>query len=147
MGILLGKATLAMVPMLATPDPNRVFVLTTDASERAIRACLSQDFEGVQRPIAFLSKKLTAAQTKWSAIEREAFAVVWALGRLDTWLYGTKIRVVTDHNPLTYLTRSTSSSARLTRWSLALQKYDIEISHIKGALNSCADALSRLDRD
>ena len=51
---------------------------------------------------------------------------------------------MTDHDPLTFLTRAAPSSARLTRWALAIQKYDIEIVHIKGALNKAADALSRL---
>lgn len=138
------KSELAKIPELVPPDPSRGFILTTDASERAVGACLSQMVDGEEMPIAFLSKKLSPSQSKWSAIEREAFAVVWALGRLDTWLFGMKIQVRTDHNPLTYLSRSASDSARLTRWSLALQKYDLEVRHIKGALNRCADALSRL---
>ncbi|XP_040066957.1 uncharacterized protein LOC120840462 [Ixodes scapularis] len=109
------QETLATVPTLAAPDMSKEFILTTDASEHAVGACLSQESQEGEKPIAFLSKKLTAAQSKWSAVEREAFAVVWALGRLDTWLFGSK-------------------------------KYDVEISHIKGSLNTCADALSRLDR-
>ncbi|EEC04541.1 polyprotein of retroviral origin, putative [Ixodes scapularis] len=140
------KETLATVPTLAAPDMSKEFILTTDASEHAVGACLSQESQEGEKPIAFLSKKLTAAQSKWSAVEREAFAVVWALGRLDTWLFGSKVKVRTDHNPLTYLTYSAPSSARLTKWTLELQKYDVEISHIKGSLNTCADALSRLDR-
>lgn len=140
------KAELVALPALTAPDPDREYVVTTDASEFAVGACLSQEVGGTQRPIAFLSKKLSDSQAKWSAIEREAYAIVWALGKLDTWLFGAKIKVATDHNPLTYLTRSASSSARLTRWSLALQRYDIEIIHIRGSLNKCADALSRLDR-
>lgn len=139
------KHALSSLPTLTVPEVGKEFILTTDASEMALGACLAQETDGEERPIAFLSKKLTPQQAKWSAIEREAFAVVWALGRLDTWLFGAKVKVVTDHNPLTYLTRSTSSSARLTRWSLALQKYDLQFSHIKGSLNKCADALSRLE--
>ncbi|KAM7298858.1 Retrovirus-related Pol polyprotein from transposon 17.6 [Ixodes scapularis] len=140
------KAELVALPALTARDPDREYVVTTDASEFAVGACLSQEVGGTQRPIAFLSKKLSDSQAKWSATEREAYALVWALGKLDTWLFGAKIKVATDHNPLTYLTRSASSSARLTRWSLALQRYDIEIIHIRGSLNKCADALSRLDR-
>lgn len=139
------KGKLAEAPQLAAPDLMREFVLTTDASEFAVGACLSQENgEGREQPIAFLSKKLTPTETRWATIEREAFAIVWALSKLETWLFGAKIKVVTDHNPLKYLTLTSPSSARLTRWSLALQRYEITISHIKGSMNQCADALSRL---
>uniref|UniRef100_L7LYF1 RNA-directed DNA polymerase n=1 Tax=Rhipicephalus pulchellus TaxID=72859 RepID=L7LYF1_RHIPC len=141
------KEALASVPGLTAPIPGKEFYLATDASERAVGACLSQEADGEERPVAFLSKKLTPAQQKWSTIEREAFAIVWALESLDTWLFGTKVRVRTDHDPLTFLARSSPSSARLTRWALALQKYDIEMVHIKGTLNKAADALSRLSQE
>lgn len=141
------KSLLAAIPKLRAPDLTKEFTLTTDASEKAVGACLSQCFEGENVPIAFFSRKLSPAQAKWSTIEREAFAIVWALGRVDTWVFGATINVVTDHNPLVYLARSAGGNARLTRWSLALQKYNLKIAHIKGTLNKCADALSRLDRD
>ncbi|XP_040061897.1 uncharacterized protein LOC120836874 [Ixodes scapularis] len=111
------KGKLAEAPQLAAPDLMREFVLTTDASEFAVGACLSQENgEGREQPIAFLSKKLTPTETRWATIEREAFAIVWALSKLETWLFGAKIKVVTDHNPLKYLTLTSPSSARLTRW-------------------------------
>lgn len=141
------KEALTAVPGLTAPDPRKDFCLATDASEVAIGACLSQEESGVNRAIAFLSKKLTPAQRKWSAIEREAYAIVWSLGCLDTWLFGNKVKILTDHDPLTFLTRSAPSSARLMRWSLALQKYNLEIAHVKGSLNKAADALSRLGYD
>lgn len=138
------KRILATIPYLLALDPTKEFHLFTDASEFAIGACLCQEVEGRDRPIAFLSKKLTPSEAKWSTIEREAFAVVWALGRLETWLFGGKIKVLTDHNPLVYLSSTPSSSARLTRWALALQKFNLVFEHVKGTMNVCADALSRL---
>lgn len=94
--------------------------------------------------MAFLSKKLAPAQTRWATIEREAYAIVWALQRLESWLYGSSIVVVTDHNPLRFLTLSAPHSARLTRWALALQRFDLRVEYKKGKQNSNADALSRL---
>lgn len=90
------------------------------------------------------AKKLTPAETRWATIEREAFAIIWALQRLETWLFAASIKVVTDHNPLRFLTLSTPHSARLTRWALALQKFNVTVVHKKGKLNANADALSRL---
>lgn len=125
------------------PDPRASFCLATDASERAIAACFSQVVDEEERPIAFLSKRLTHAQAKWAVIEREAYAVVWALSKLDMWVYAKPVTVKTDHNPLVFLARSASSSARLTRWALALQKYELTVRHIRGEMNVVADTLSR----
>ncbi|GFW46295.1 hypothetical protein TNCV_1387971 [Trichonephila clavipes] len=106
---------------------------------------LSQnDEKGKENPIAFFSKKLTETQTRWATIEREAYAVIEALKRFDSWIFGAEIEVISDHNPLTYLTLTTPQSAKLTRWALALQRYNIAISYRKGVKHGNADALSRL---
>ena len=139
------KNCLVQASALQAPDSRKEFILATDASDYAVGACLAQqDLEGKERPIAFLSKKLSPAQTRWATIEKEAYAIIWALGKLDAWLFGTKVKVITDHNPLKFLTLTTPQSARLTRWALALQKYNLEIEHKKGCLNANADAMSRL---
>ncbi|GBM97791.1 Retrovirus-related Pol polyprotein from transposon 297 [Araneus ventricosus] len=106
------KDELFRMPTLHTPDISRPFWLYTDASATAIGACLAQhDDVGKELPIAFFSKKLTPTQMKWSTIEKEAFCVLEALKKFDTWVFGGKIQVVSDHNPLTYLTNSAPHGA------------------------------------
>ncbi|XP_064482824.1 uncharacterized protein LOC135395659 [Ornithodoros turicata] len=139
------KRCLASASLLYAPDPGKGYLLATDASDYAVGACLSQlADDGKEHPIAFLSRKLSPTQTRWATIEREAFAIIWALQRLETWLFGAMITIITDHNPLKYLTLTTPHSARLTRWALALQKFNVTIVHKQGTLNANADALSRL---
>ncbi|GBN10114.1 Retrovirus-related Pol polyprotein from transposon 297 [Araneus ventricosus] len=106
------KDELVRMPTLHTPDISRPFWLYTDASATAIGACLAQhDDVGRELPIAFFSKKLTPTQMKWSTIEREAFCVLEALKKFDTWIFGGKIQVVSDHIHLTYLTNSAPHGA------------------------------------
>ncbi|GFU34529.1 transposon Ty3-I Gag-Pol polyprotein [Trichonephila clavipes] len=100
---------------------------------------------GMDTSIISPSKKLTLSQMKWSTIEREAFSVLEALRKFDTWIFGSQIQVVSDHDPLTYLTNSAAPhSAELTRWALALQRYNVKVSYRKGSAHSNADVLSRL---
>ena len=55
-----------------------------------------------------------------------------------------KLIFFTDHIPLTYLTESISKSAKLVRWSLALQTFDVDVKYTNGKLNVVDDCLSRL---
>ncbi|CAC5412399.1 unnamed protein product [Mytilus coruscus] len=80
------RGELVKVPLLAYPDLNKPYVLYTDASYNCVGACLTQlqesPIEGeneVERPIYFLSHKLSDTQTPWSTIEKEAFAIHYAL--------------------------------------------------------------------
>ena len=69
------------VPVLAYPDPNKPYILYTDASDTCIGACLSEIDEETkeERPIYFLSHKLTTTQEKWPTIEKECFTIHYAL--------------------------------------------------------------------
>ena len=100
------KQKLCSAPVLRAPDFSKGYILQVDASGYAVGACVSQVDELGEHPIAYASQKLTDSQTKWSTIEKEAFAVVWALKRFDSLLFGTDIDIVSDHNPLAYLAES-----------------------------------------
>lgn len=139
------KEQLTSAPTLHAPDVSKGYILATDASDVALGACLAQiDEKCREMPVALLSKKLTSVETRSATIEREAYAVVWASQRLETWLFGASVTVVTDRNPLKFLTLTSPQSARPMRWALALQKFNVTVMHKKGKLNANADALSRL---
>lgn len=138
------KRSLCEAVALNTPEPSQPYWLFTDASATAAGACLAQmSAEGEEKPVAFASHRFSPTQMRWSTIEREAFAIIWALKKFDYWLFGAIVNVVSDHNPLSYLTTSTPHGAKLTRWALALQRYHVSVQHRKGVCNGNADALSR----
>jgi len=58
-------------------------------------------------------------------------------------VYGTKVTVYCDHNPLQYVRECAPKSAKLLRWSLALQEFDLDFQYTKGSSNVVADWLSR----
>ena len=99
--------------------------------------------KGEEHPIAYASKKLLASEKNYSAIKREALAIVKGIKHSRTYLEGSTFRVQTDHNPLTHLGNLKHSHGRLARWALSLQPYDIAIVHRSGKANASADSLSR----
>lgn len=133
---------------LTIVDFNKPFDVFVDASEKSVSGILTQqDTNKHYAPIAFFSQKLNDTQRKWSTIEREAYAVVVALQKYRSWLFRSVVRIHSDHNPLTYLTSSAPRSAKLMRWALALQEFQVEFRYRKGENNLAADCLSRLDID
>ncbi|OOY67330.1 RNase H-like domain-containing protein, partial [Solemya velum gill symbiont] len=110
-----------------------------------IGACLTQEADtGEEKPIHFLSHKLSASQTKWSVIEKEAFAIHFALQKLDYYLHSATFVIRCDHKPLRYLLDSPIQDRKIARWALSLAGYACTIEYIEGSKNYCADLLSRL---
>jgi hypothetical protein len=109
-----------------------------------VGGCLSQTGEdGAEHPIAFHSQKLSQSQMAWSTIEREAYSVIASLKKFNYIIFGAHVTVYSDHNPLTYIVGCASKSARLTRWSLALEEHNLSFKYRSGKMNTVADYLSR----
>ena len=136
------KQHLVDAPVLSYPrfgSEASTFVLQTDASAVGLGAVLEQD----GHVIAYTSRSLTAPERQYSVIQRECLAVVHALKQLRHYLLGRRFQIITDHAPLQWLSAQ-KMEGMLCRWALALQEYDFDIVHRKGALHSNADALSRI---
>ena len=138
--MLLQKAT--MEP-LYTIDFTKPFNLFVDASAYMVSSALTQtDPKGNELPVAFSSTKLNPIQSRWSTIEKEAYAALVALKRYRNWLFGSRITLYSDHNPLSFLTESAPKSAKLMRWSLAMGEFNVEFKYLSGKKNTVADCLS-----
>lgn len=126
--------TLCSTPVLAAPRLGEPFQLQGDASNVSAGAVLMQaDVNGVVRTVSYFSKKFKPYQLQYSVIEKEAFALVWALQRFDVYVgSGGLLVVYTDHNPLTFLRSLQNTNQRLMRWALFLQPYQLNIQHIRG---------------
>jgi hypothetical protein len=139
------KTLLTNDPILQYPDFNREFILTTDASNVAIGAILSQGTVGSDKPIAFASRTLNDSELNYSTIEKELLAIVWATKYFRPYIYGRLFKIITDHKPLTWLINVKEPNSRLTRWRLKLSEYTYDVVYKKGKANTNADALSRIE--
>jgi hypothetical protein len=115
-----------------------------DASEEGLGAVLSQGEIGKDLPVVFASRTLNRAEKSYSTTEKELLAIVWGMRYFRPYLYGRTFTVVTDHKPLTWIMNVKDPGSRLLRWRIKLEEYDYEIVYKKGALNTNADALSRI---
>lgn len=137
------KEALSSQPVLTLPDPNKTFVLRTDASLHGLGAVLLQYQDECPHPVAYASRKLLDREKRYSTIERECLAVVFAIARFDFYLRGKEFILEVDHKPLLYLATFKGKNDRLLRWALALQTYKFRVFHIAGKDDLGADLLSR----
>lgn len=137
------KNQICSEPILQYPDFSKKFILTTDASNTAIGAVLSQNHSGHDLPISFCSRVLNAAEMNYATVEKELLAIVYSVNYFRPYLYGHKFTLMTDHRPLLWLHNFKDPSSRLIRWRLKLLEYDYEIQYQPGKTNHVADALSR----
>ena len=123
-------------------DPNIEVTLTADSSAHSIGAVCLQN----GKPIEFAAKSLTECQQRYSQIEKELLASLYACKRFRYYCFGQpRIRVETDHLPLLGLMNKDINqlSPRLATMRLELLAYPIELVFKPGADMVLADTLSR----
>ncbi len=137
------KAALCGGPLLHSPNFDLPFLLQTDASDRGLGAVLAQVVGGEERPVLYLSRKLSKRETRYSTVEKECLAIHWAVLTLRYYLLGREFTLCSDHAPLQWLHRMKDTNARITRWYLALQPFKFKVVHRPGVQMAVADFLSR----
>ena len=137
------KQRLSSPPVIHFADFKLPFTLITDASEVAVGAVLMQKHNGHEVPVAVASQTLNDVEQRWSPTEREAYAVVWAVGRFDYYLRGRPFVIYTDHKSLTFIDRTNFNNAKISRWQDKLSAYSFVVQYIEGESNVFADLLSR----
>src|SRR5205823_5447046 len=94
---------LTTVPILLLPDSNKQFTVTTDASDFAIRAILSQNQGKGQQPVAYESRKLTSAEQNYPIHKKEFLAIIYAIKLWRPYLKEQHFIVITNHASLKYI--------------------------------------------
>ena len=135
------KDTLSSAPVLAFYDVNKPVVISCDASQSGLGALLLQD----GKPIAYASRALSSAETRYAQIEKELLAVVFSFTKFHQYVYSKDVIVESDHKPLEAIMKKALAAAppRLQRMLLQLQKYSFTLHYKPGKEMVLADTLSR----
>lgn len=121
------KQYLANPPALAAPVQGRPFILYTCALEYSLGAMLAQENdEGKEMALYYLSRKMMGAEFRYSPVEKECLALMFAVQKLRHYLLSNTIRLISRVNPLKILvTKAGALNARLAKWSILLSQFDI----------------------
>ena len=138
------KHALANTPVLAHPNMEKKFIVTTDASTTGIGYILSQeDDNGQEHPIIYGGRSLRKHEKNYPITELECLAVVEGVKQFHIYLADKTFEIYTDHKALTGLINTKPEKGRLNRWAQFLMSYKKEIHYREGKKMANADALSR----
>ena len=134
----------AYTTLLRYYDRNLPVTVQVDACLRGLGACLIQQHKGKDQPIAFASKSLTDAETRYANTERELLDIVFACQRFSTYLLGRSFIAESDNKPLEMIAMKNLANVPpcLQRMLLELQRYDVTMKYQPGKEMQLADALS-----
>ena len=144
------KALLSSSKVLAHYDPQLPIIVSSDASAYGIGSMLSHRMpDGIEKPVAFASRSMSPAETKYAQLEKEALALIFGVTKFHKYLCGRSFTLQSDHRPLLGLLKqdrviSAMASARIQRWTLTLSNYDYRLECMPGSRISHADCMSRL---
>ncbi|XP_039303912.1 uncharacterized protein K02A2.6-like [Solenopsis invicta] len=146
------KSTLVSAPMLMNYNPDLPIGISCDASSIGIGSVLfhriQEGGKTIEKPIAFTSRVLSAAEKNYSQIEKEGLAIIHALKKFYRYLCGRQFILVTDHKPLVHIfnpktTLQPYAAARLHRWSIYMSQFQYDIEYRSTHEHGNADILSR----
>ena len=157
------KETSCTHPILWYPDPNRPYVLFTDASKYGWAGVLTQPYEEVDEStqstaegsttqkktvvhhlVSYISGLFRGSQLNWTALTKETYAIYMSVRKLSFYLTNADVLVRSDYLPLKKFLRPNTMNTKVNNWAVELEAYNLKFEYIKGIKNTLADTLSKL---
>ena len=138
------KQALQTAPILVYPDPNKPYVLFTDASKHAWAGVLTQAQDGIQHPVTYVSGLFRGSQLNWAALTKEAFAIYKSIKKLTYYICDAPLTLRSDHLPLKKFLRQNTANNVVNNWAVEIESKQVTFEFLAGKKNTLADTLSRL---
>jgi len=136
-----------MAPVLRIPNDKDPFKLSTNGSDFATEAVLSQkDMQtNLWHPVVFFSKSLDVHERNYKIYDKELLAVIWRLEeyRYYSEEYPYKVEIWSDHQNLTFFRTAQKLTRRQARWALLMTCFDFVLYHKLRKTIQVEDPLSR----
>ncbi|XP_074363093.1 uncharacterized protein LOC141703467 [Apium graveolens] len=119
------KKHLSSPPMLSNPKAGEILILYLAVSDFAISAVLVREEDGVQLPVYYMSKRLADAETRYTSLEKLAYALILASRKFRPYFQAHKIEVRTSY-PLRQVMHRPESSGRMLKWTVELGQFEVD---------------------
>jgi len=137
------KEQLQNADMLIHPNFSKPFVLTTDASDKALGFTLFQEADGKLLPVIYGGRTLTKAEKNYCTTDKELLGCYFAVKKCEFYLLGNEYALYTDHEPLIHLRTFRNLVKKRFRWIEYLESMNVKIFYLPGKENIVSDFISR----
>ena len=146
------KNALCTKLILKFPDPQRLYVLFTDASKYVWAGVLTQPYTEeikgkvvtTHHPVTYVSGLFRVSQLNWAALTKEAYVIYMSIKKLSFYLTDAEITLRSDHLPLKKFLLKNALNSKVNNWAVELETFNIKFEHISGIKNTFADTLNRI---
>ena len=138
------KDFLQQAPILKYPDPQQSYTLYTDTSKYAYAGVLTQNCDGTDHPITYISGLFRGSQLNWATLTKEAYTIYMSVKKLSFYIDTAKITVKSDHLSLKKFLEKNTMNSEVNNWAVELESQNITTEYIPRIHNTSADTLSRL---
>jgi hypothetical protein len=111
--------------VLFPPQHGKPFRLCLSTDDTIIGSALIREFEGKERVIYYLSRRLVEAETRYSAIEKLCLCLYFSCIKLRHYLLSAECTVICKDDVVKYMLSMLIFSGRIDKWILALSEFDL----------------------
>ena len=143
------KEALCMHPILWYPDPDRPYVLFTDAGKYGLAGGLTQPYEEINEsnqstadtddspkktvihhPVTYISGLFRGSQLNWAVLTKEAYAIYLSVRKLSFYLTNADVLIRSDHLPLKKFLKENTMNSKVNNWAVELGTYNLKFKYI-----------------
>jgi ribonuclease HI len=118
-------------PILVPPQLNKPFKLYVAADTQTIGSALIQEFEGKERVVAYLSRKLLDPETRYSAVEKLCLCVYYSCTKFQHYLLNAECVVYSKFDVIKHMLSMSILNGRIGKWILALSEFELRFESAK----------------
>ena len=125
------KHYLSTSPVLQAPKGGVPFKLYVVAEDRVIGAVLTQEIEGKEYVITYVSRRLLDTEPRYTFIEKLCLSLYHACTKLRHYLLPNTFIVACQTDIIKYMLHKPILSGRVSKWVYALIEYDLHCEPLK----------------
>ena len=118
-------------PVLVPPQQGKPFKLYVSADSQTIGSALMQEFEGKERVIFYLTRRLLDPEIRYSSIEKLCLCLYFSCTKLQHYLLSAECTVVSTANVIKHMLSIPILNGRVGKWILALSEFDLKYESAK----------------